>query len=241
MFPVCDVRLTSCGKHGRVVEARAGAVDDNLDARHSLDEKCFVQIAELHRHGLAPHDVKPAKEKRAIDHGVHTPRLVLAPPGHLVVGKVLLPQYLELFKAKLESPLLGQVTVHGGRILKVLDALHEGDARLGELAHRGLHVAVRREGKLVLALLRRVRGENPAVVRAAPLRGVVDEGALVGGFEGSGKLLGDDGDAVAGLLEAEGGAEADDAGSEMGGFVSWWFGWRLEGAYPITMMSDMVL
>lgn len=65
----------------------------------------------------------------------------------------------------------------------------------------------------MLTLLGGIRREDPAVVRAAPLRGVVDEGALVGCFEGGGKVFGDDGDAVAGLLEAKGGAEADDAGS----------------------------
>lgn len=65
----------------------------------------------------------------------------------------------------------------------------------------------------MLTLLGGIRRKNPAIVRAAPLRGVVDEGALVGCFEGGGKVFCDDGDAVAGLLEAEGGAEADDAGS----------------------------
>lgn len=72
-----------------------------------------------------------------------------------------------------------------------------------------------REGEAVLALLGRVGGQDPAVVGAGPLRAVVDEGALVGGFVGCGEVLGDDGDAVAGLLEAKGGAEADDAGSLM--------------------------
>lgn len=65
----------------------------------------------------------------------------------------------------------------------------------------------------MLALLGRVGGQDPAVVGAGPLRAVVDEGALVGGLVGRGEVLGDDGDAVAGLLEAKGGAEADDAGS----------------------------
>lgn len=65
----------------------------------------------------------------------------------------------------------------------------------------------------MLALLVGVRGQDPAVVRAAPLRGVVDEGALVGGFEGGREVPCDDGNGVAGLLEAEGGAEADYAGS----------------------------
>lgn len=50
---------------------------------------------------------------------------------------------------------------------------------------------------------------------------------------------------MAGLLEAEGGAEADDAGSvDEIVFVSLW-GLEDEGVwrrvYPITMMSDMVL
>lgn len=85
----------------------------------------------------------------------------------------------------------------------------------------------------MFTLLGGVRRENPAIVRAAPLRGVVDEGALVGCFKGSGKVFCDDGDAVAGLLEAEGGAEADDAGS-VGGkiFLSVCVGfWRIRGDF----------
>lgn len=70
----------------------------------------------------------------------------------------------------------------------------------------------------MLALLAGVRGQDPAVVRAAPLRGVVDEDALVGGFEGGWEVPCDEGDGVAGLLEAEGGAEADYARSRGGRF-----------------------
>jgi hypothetical protein len=105
--------------------------------------------------------------------------------------------------------------MHGGRNIKILDALHKGDAGFGELGHGGLHMMIRREGEAVLALLGRVGGQDPAVVGTGPLRAVIDEGALVGRFIGRREVLGDDGDAVAGLLEAKGGAEADDAGSLM--------------------------
>lgn len=154
-----------------------------------------------------------AEEKGAIDHGIKTPRLVLVSKSDFVVGKVLLAQQFKLLKAKLNGLVLVYVAMHGGHSIKILDALHKGDAGFGELGHGGLHVAVRREGEFVLALLGGVRGENPAVVSTGPLRAVVDEGALVGGLVGRGKVLGDDGDAVAGLLQAEGGAEADDARS----------------------------
>lgn len=154
-----------------------------------------------------------AKEKRAIDHGVKTPRLVLVSISHLVIREVLLAQPLKLLKTKLSGLLLRQVAMHGGRNIEVLDALHKRDAGFGKLGHGGLHVAVRREGEAVLALLGRVGGEDPAVVGAGPLRAVVDESALVGGLVGRGEVLCDHGDAVAGLLEAKGGAETDDASS----------------------------
>lgn len=154
-----------------------------------------------------------AKQKGAIDHGIKAPRLILISKSDIVIGKVLLAQQLKLLKTKLKSLFIIQVAMHGGHDIKVLDALHEGDAGLGELGHRGLHMTVRREGEVVLALLGGAGGQNPAVVSAGPLRAVIDEGALVGGLVGRGEVLGDDGDAVAGLLEAKGGAEADDAGS----------------------------
>lgn len=65
---------------------------------------------------------------------------------------------------------------------------------------------------LALLLLGRSR-RHPAVVGATPRRGVVDLRGRVDGLEWPREVAGDDGDRVAGFLEAGGYAEADDAGA----------------------------